>query len=237
MDNHQLRPATRRLYQRILAAAPAGGLADIRDYLGGFTNLRTRALHVTVLRIHRPELARLRVPKAPRRLPVAPTVATLTHLIEATNNPRLRLIIELGWAGGLRRSEIAALRLTSLDDFGVRVEGKGGHQRYVPAAPLLRRAWAEWVAVRPAGHADSLLGMNGSAVAAAFARHAARHGHDLSLHDLRRACATHMLDAGADLRYVQELLGHRSVSTTQQYLAPRPLAEMQAFLNRRRPST
>jgi len=138
---------------------------------------------------------------------------------------RLRAVLELTYACGLRASEVGSLRWEAIDleDRTVTViGGKGGKDRVVPftrvAADwmgLLRRhnPWMVYLAGRKPRSATSLNRQ--------FQRIARECGLDkpgLSFHSLRHSCATHLLKNGADVRYVQELLGHSSVETTMVYL-------------------
>jgi len=138
-------------------------------------------------------------------------------------------ILELFYACGLRISELCRLpaRHLSIEEGAVRVRGKGGKDRLVP---LGRRAMARvraWLALREQGHVrdDALfLGPRGRVmsrtsvwkVVKRYAR-AANIQQNVTPHMLRHSFATHLLDHGADLRAVQEMLGHADISTTQIY--------------------
>lgn len=138
---------------------------------------------------------------------------------------RLRAILELAYASGLRASEIGSLRWDSIDlkDRTVMVVGgKGGRDRVVP----ITRVACEWLLrLRLRYPAEVYLcgerARSAASLNRAFKRAAACAGVNvagLSFHSLRHSCATHLLKNGADLRYVQELLGHASVETTAVYL-------------------
>ena len=152
---------------------------------------------------------------------------------------RDRAIIELLYATGARISEVCGLNLGDVDltHRMVRLYGKGAKERLVPFGRAAAGALADWLGTdgRPhlqpdrwARRADSeavFLNQRGARLARQVAwamvkRYGERAGipaGDLSPHVLRHSCATHLLDHGADLRVVQELLGHASVSTTQVY--------------------
>lgn len=150
---------------------------------------------------------------------------------------RDRALLEFLYATGARISEVCGLSLGDLDlEAGlVRLYGKGAKERLVPVGSCARRALDAWlrdgrVALAPArwkrrGDAEAVfLDRRGSRLSrqaawAAVVRHGERAGlrAHLSPHVLRHSCATHMLDHGADLRIVQEMLGHASISTTQVY--------------------
>lgn len=140
-------------------------------------------------------------------------------------------ILELTYACGLRVSEVCALDISSLnrEALTVRVVGKGNKERVVPYGPPAADALDHWlVRGRPqlagerSGHA-LLLGDKGGRIDPRVVRSmvhkmAARAGvHDIAPHGLRHSTATHLLQGGADLRAVQEMLGHSSLSTTQRY--------------------
>jgi integrase/recombinase XerD len=150
---------------------------------------------------------------------------------------RDRALLELLYATGARISELCGLSLGDIDlEAGmIRLYGKGSKERLVPVGSLAREAVHLWLTdgrdslspVRWArrGDADAVfLNTRGGRLGrqAAYAivvRHGERAGltSHLSPHVLRHSCATHMLDHGADLRIVQEMLGHASISTTQVY--------------------
>ena len=140
-------------------------------------------------------------------------------------------ILELTYACGLRVSEVCALDVSSLnrEALTVRVLGKGNKERVVPYGPPAREALDHWlVRGRPQLVAQSsgealFLGDRGGridprVVRSMVHRLAAKAGvHDVAPHGLRHSTATHLLQGGADLRAVQEMLGHASLSTTQRY--------------------
>jgi len=176
-------------------------------------------------------------PKRPAKLPrvLAPAqISALLDRIPATTPLELRdrALFELAYACGLRAEELIDLDVSSVsfEDEEVRVEGKGGKTRLVPAGESAIRAVARWLERgRPAlcngdGTQALFLSKSGRRLSTsdvrrrlqAWARQAAIQG-GISPHALRHSFATHLLDGGADLRSIQELLGHSSVSTTQIY--------------------
>ncbi|MEY3091820.1 MAG: tyrosine recombinase XerD [Actinomycetota bacterium] len=150
---------------------------------------------------------------------------------------RDRALLEFLYATGARISEACGLSLGDLDlEAGlVRLYGKGSKERLVPVGSCARQALEQWLGVgRPdlvparwkrRGDAEAVFldrrggRLSRQAAWAAVTRHGERAGltGHLSPHVLRHSCATHMLDHGADLRIVQEMLGHASISTTQVY--------------------
>jgi integrase/recombinase XerD len=183
------------------------------------------------------------VPPVPRGLPRALSEDEVSALLGAVvgHDPvarRDRAILEVLYGTGLRISELVGLSLSDLDlDGGVlRALGKGSKERLVPVLGLTAEAVREWLApsgrdaLRPErwarrGDADAVfLNARGGRLSRQGAwgivrRHGERVGlaDRLSPHVLRHSCATHLLDHGADIRVVQELLGHASISTTQVY--------------------
>ena len=181
----------------------------------------------------------VRPPAPPRRLPRAIPVDSVAGLLEAANlddEPRSlrdRALLELLYGTGARISEAVGLAVDDVDRASgtIRVTGKGSKQRIVPIGSYALTALdAYLVRGRPAlaagGRGLSALFLN--ARGGRLSRQSAwtilrtvadRAGitEDLSPHTLRHSFATHLLDGGADVRVVQELLGHASVTTTQVY--------------------
>lgn len=179
----------------------------------------------------------LRPPKLPMRLPKAIPVDEVEALIAAAGGEELHqlrdvALLELLYATGARVSEAVSLNVDDLvDEEVVRLFGKGGKQRVVPLGSYARRAVdAYLVRARPVLSARGpatpalFLGLRGrrmSRQAAWDVIHRASEKAGLaasvSPHTLRHSFATHLLEGGADVRVVQELLGHSSVATTQIY--------------------
>jgi len=177
-------------------------------------------------------------PKAHRTLPhvlntdaAARVMADQPGVDETPVGLRDRLIVELLYASGLRVSELAGLDVEDADRARrvVRVLGKGGKQRTVPYGVPAEQALAAWLhdgrprLARAGSGAALLLGARGGRVdvrtvrAVVYARTARASAEPVGPHALRHTAATHLLEGGADLRTVQELLGHASLATTQIY--------------------
>jgi integrase/recombinase XerC/integrase/recombinase XerD len=174
-------------------------------------------------------------PKRPQRLPRVlkeAEVAALLDRIGATTALELRdrAMFELAYACGLRAEEIVSLELDAVDFDSelVRVEGKGGRTRVIPAGEHALRALERYLARgRPplavGGEKWLFLSKSGRRLNTSdvrrrlrtWARQAALAG--AHPHALRHSFATHLLEGGADLRAIQELLGHATISTTQVY--------------------
>jgi len=181
----------------------------------------------------------LDLPRQSRRLPETLDVGEVERLLEAASarGIRDRALLELLYAAGLRVSEAIGLDREdlSLDGAFVRVIGKGDKERLVPIGEVSidhLHAWLdgprpELLArhhVAPVRGGPLFVGDRGRRLArqqawAAVTAAAARAGFSgrVSPHTLRHSFATHLLEGGADLRVVQELLGHASISTTQLY--------------------
>jgi len=175
--------------------------------------------------------AGLSAPTGSRRLPRVLSADEIDHLMGGANSSpwerRDQAIVELLYGSGLRVAELCSIdpQDVDVDRLSARVTGKGSKERIVPVSAPAAAAWSGWLAVR----GECLVDERESA--AAFVNH---RGHRISPRDVRRVIdlrssrpthphalrhtfATHLLDGGADLRVVQELLGHADVVTTQVY--------------------
>ena len=185
--------------------------------------------------------ADVKPPAIGQRLPKALSVADVQTLLDAPDTTtvaglRDAALLELLYGTGARISEVLALDVDDLHDAladpdaGVRLFGKGGKERIVPLGSYARRAVDAWLvrgrpawAARGKGTPALLLNSRGarlsrqSAWAAIQANAATAHLEHIGPHTLRHSFATHLLEGGADIRVVQELLGHASVTTTQLY--------------------
>ena len=181
----------------------------------------------------------VRPPTPPRRLPKAISVAEVEQLLEAVAAPgtpitlRDRALLELLYSTGARISEAVGLAVDDVDRDAAAVvlRGKGGKERVVPIGSYAVRAVEEYlVRARPAlvaagrGTPRLFLNARGGQLSRQSAWVILRSAADraglaaaVSPHTLRHSFATHLLDGGADVRVVQELLGHASVTTTQVY--------------------
>ena len=188
--------------------------------------------------------AGLRSPKVRKPLPKFLTVDDAFRVVEAPSEDRGRAdelrardraMLEVLYGCGLRVSELAGLTLDSVDLTmrQARVLGKGSKERLVPIGNAALEALRAYLDVRPrlrsskTQHQDPhalFLGRYGTPLTPRQVQNVVRRygalgagRGDLHPHALRHTCATHLLDAGADLRGIQELLGHASLSTTQRY--------------------
>lgn len=177
---------------------------------------------------------------SPRRLSTIPAVLSadeIAHVIDTAHGDepaelRDRLVLELLYGSGIRVAELVALDIDDIDRSRrvMTVLGKGNKQRTVPFGAPADQSLQRWLATgRPAWATASsgsalLLGRRGGRLDQRAARDTVNRftaaitgGTGLSPHSFRHSAATHLLDGGADLRAVQELLGHASLATTQIY--------------------
>jgi integrase/recombinase XerD len=216
------------------------GPEEIRDYQLFLTNRRklapssivvtTAALrflyNVTLKRGWNLE-ASIPAPKQPKTLPVVLSRAEVLHFLGCVEDIKHRAILTTCYAAGLRISEAVRLKTTSLDKqrMVIRVaQGKGRKDRYVMLSrKLLNTLRDYWRIVRPKewlfpGYFGRPITRHAVAHACRTARLRAGIAKPISPHSLRHAFAVHLLEAGADLRTIQLLLGHRNLSTTARYL-------------------
>ncbi|MCF6388071.1 tyrosine recombinase XerC [Mycobacterium sp. MBM] len=185
--------------------------------------------------------ARLQTPKAHRTLPSVLRQEQALDAMDALQTGaqqgdpialRDRLIVELLYATGIRVSELCGLDIDDVDRSRrvLRVLGKGNKQRTVPFGEPAEDALTAWLdsgrpaLAKPASGAALLLGSRGARLDQRQARTVVHQtmaavdgAPDIGPHGLRHSAATHLLEGGADLRVVQELLGHSTLATTQLY--------------------
>ncbi len=180
-------------------------------------------------------VARIRGPSQPERLPRALSKSAVVALIDAawTLEPQVRngTLLELMYACGLRVAEVASLRWKDLDleERWLRVMGKGEKERMVPFGRTAQEALARWKAISQSlPEAPLFPGKRGGALTVRTIHRVVTAAAglaglpDVTPHVLRHSFATHMLEGGASLRVLQELLGHESLLTTQKYLKITP---------------
>ena len=217
--------------QNLRAASSARILAAVRGY--------QKYLLLENLRTDDPG-QQVKGPKLPKRLPKALTQAQVLELLAASGPEpddevadilrlRNRAILELMYSSGARVSEVAQLDLDEMVQGGwVRIRGKGSKERLVPVGSFAQRAIdAYLVRSRPmlaakAGGPALFLNQRGSRLSRQSIWEIIQSageacGLSVSPHSLRHSFATHLIEGGADVRVVQELLGHASVATTQIY--------------------
>lgn len=172
---------------------------------------------------------RLRSPRVPAKVPRFLDIPEAALVVEQPSQKgwflaRNRALLELMYGAGLRVSEVVGLDVLSLDFTNnlVRVMGKGSKERIVPFGPPAAAALRAWMALIPSD-GPVFLNRFGRRLSSRSAWGITREAgtvngiSGLHPHALRHSCATHLLGSGADLRAIQEQLGHASLSTTQQY--------------------
>jgi len=174
-------------------------------------------------------------PKREKKLPSFLEVQEIENILDAAAGPSLsskrdRALLETLYSSGIRVSELVGLNMEDTDVLGgvLRIRGKGKKERMVPIGRKAQEAIREYMEKRgnDYGKAGGALFLNKNStrltdrsvrrILIKYVRKTSLH-KDVSPHTLRHSFATHLLDRGADLRSVQELLGHESLSTTQIY--------------------
>ncbi len=195
----------------------------------------------------------VRTPKAPKKVPIVPTAEQTNRLVDAVaadtmdrpHPERDLLIFELLYGCGLRISELAGLNLDDFDraEQWIRVRGKGKKERQVPYGSKAAAALERYLSVRPVAREERALLLNhhktrlsdrGLRKIVTFYARMVAGDASLHPHSLRHAFATHLLADGADLRAIQELLGHARLATTQKYTQV-SLTDLMAVYDRAHP--
>jgi integrase/recombinase XerC len=207
----------------------------------------TRARHLSAVRsffrflarrhgVDNPALKLIATPRGKRPVPRALATGHARDVTEriaemsdaAAMQARDTALFTLLYGCGLRIAEALTLDVRDAPTATLRVVGKGTKERIVPVLPVVREAVAAWLVLHPDRRPDSPLfvGARGGRLDAAVAQRTLRHFRRLyslpehaTPHALRHSFATHLLAGGADLRSIQDLLGHASLSTTQRYTA------------------
>ncbi len=172
----------------------------------------------------------LEAPKLGKYLPEVLSVEEVLSIIDAASNVRDKAILEVLYGCGLRVSEACSLKISDvfLDELFVKVFGKGSKERLVPLAESVADSINEYLLSRPCpdAHCEDVLFLNRFgrplsrvSVFKMVKEYAVVAGvnKEISPHTFRHSFATHMIENGADLRVVQEMLGHESILTTEIY--------------------
>ncbi len=198
--------------------------------------------------------ARLRTPKTKQRLPDVMSAEKTNYLIDSVeagdpvekpSKERDLAILELLYGCGLRVSELVGINLEDLDleQGWLRVRGKGNKERQVPVGGRACQAVADYLSIRKAPREEQALFLNSQGRRLSdrqvrrlvkFYALAVTGDSSVHPHSFRHAYATHLLNDGADLRTIQELLGHARLSTTQKYTQV-SLRDLQAVYDRAHP--
>ena len=230
-DHTDVRGYLGELYTRRLSkASVARSLASIRSWFRWLA----KAGHV-----EKNPAALVATPKLPKHLPRVPSIEQMNHLVETADKAaawpeRDRMIFELLYGCGIRNAELVGLNLGDIHWAGgtVLVRGKGRKERYVPLGDAAAEAIRAYLPSRQAKlgkrtNQALLLNLQQKGTGRLTTRSVGRIVKGIALakglpaeihpHTLRHAFGTHMLEEGADLRAIQELLGHQRLSTTQRY--------------------
>jgi integrase/recombinase XerC len=178
----------------------------------------------------------LRTPKAPKRVPIVPTAEQTNALVDQVGLDKFErpyperdvALFELLYGCGLRISELVGLNIEDFDlsERWIRVRGKGRKERQIPYAEKASASLKKYLAQRAAkpgerallvNHRGGRLSDRGAREIVKFYARMISGDAELHPHSLRHAYATHLLADGADLRAIQELLGHARLATTQKY--------------------
>ena len=229
-------------FARHFGRSPARlGPEQVRAYQLHLTNERrlarsTLVVYVSALRfLYRTTLNKrwsfndlIPLPKRSQSLPVVPSREEVARLLDAVKAVKHRAILTTCYAAGLRISEAVRLTVSAIDSerMVLRVaNGKGRKDRYVMLSPKLLAVLREWWQVErprhwlfPGARPETPITREAVNRACHVAVRRARLTKAISPHGLRHAFAVHLLEAGADLRTIQLLLGHRSIETTTRYL-------------------
>ena len=226
MDARLLREWLTSLYERRLdAISIRRKLAAVRSFFQFLLREKTVASNVA---------RTLRTPKAPKRVPIVPTAEQTNTLVDGVGEDKFErphperdlALFELLYGCGLRISELVGLNLDDFDfrERWIRVRGKGRKERQVPYGEKAAKALEKYMGARKARDGALFVNHSGTRLSDRGAReivkfYARMIAGDASLHphSLRHAYATHLLADGADLRAIQELLGHARLATTQKY--------------------
>ena len=263
MTLRNLSPATQRSYLHAVAKfsryfGRSPDCLDIEDVRAFQVQLVSRkiscpALNQTVcalrffygVTLNRPEIPeRIAYARAPRKLPVLLSADEVVRFLEAVPSLKTRTALTTAYAAGLRASEAAALKVADIDSNRMLIQvrhGKGAKDRIVMLSPqllgILRSYWRlarprEWLF--PGREESKPIDVQVLHAACRSATKAAGLAKRVTVHTLRHSFATHLLESGVDIRIIQVLLGHNSLSTTARYtqVATTTIAKTRSPLDR-----
>lgn len=168
----------------------------------------------------------VKAPKLEKKLPTVLTKDEIKRMINAVENPKHRLLIEFMYSSGLRVSECVSLKLDDLDiseKIGKIKHGKGNKERYIILSENLLKHLDDYIA-KKTGKSPYIFSVKERPITIRQAQKVVKEAAKKAgikkrvfCHALRSSFATHLLEAGTDIRVIQELLGHANLSTTQIY--------------------
>ena len=200
-----------------------------KDYSQSFQNLMISAIKLfyTKNHDHSFDLSKIERPIKTQSLPKVIPKEDVKKMLESTSNLKHKLALSMIYGLGLRRSELIDLRLRDIDSKRMLVyilNAKGNKDRSLPLSPVLLELCRKYyLSFKPKYYliegSKSGQAYSPTSLQNIFKRNFARiqKNHKFTLHCLRHSYATHLLEAGTDLRYIQELLGHKSSRTTEIY--------------------
>ncbi len=208
---------------------------DVKKYLGNLISIRkvsssSVALARAAITFYFTEILKkplsLKTPKIAKKVPVVLTKQEVKKMISAADNPKHRLMLELLYSSGLRLSELINLKVNDLEPenkIGWVRGGKGSKDRMIIMSQRAAQSLKNYLNSRIEKSEYIFTGRNGiiskRAVQKAVKKIAEKAGikKDIHVHTLRHSFATHLLESGTDIRKIQVLLGHSSLSTTERY--------------------
>jgi site-specific recombinase XerD len=222
----KLGPDQIRQYQAHLFQAKKLAPATVSQYVSALRFLFVKTLRRHFLAEHIP------FPKSRKRLPTVLSPEEVARLIDSARNLYHRTLLMTLYSTAMRRAELCHLKVSDIDSQRMMIridQGKGGRDRDVPLSPkLLETLRVYWRWMQPqtflfpgtvkGSRADVPISVNTVWLACRQAAQAAGIAKRISPHSLRHSCASHLLEAGADLRTIQVLLGHSRLEHTLVYL-------------------
>lgn len=193
---------------------------------------QTRNIHLSAIKFYYQSVVRsgvrVAIPAAKKRaaLPVVLSRDEIRRMLEVTANAKHRLLIALAYAAGLRVSEVVGLRVSDLNlpELTVHIKQAKGQKDRISILPEKLRDELSRLIAGKSGDAHVFASARGGALTTRTAQKIFEHAllkasiqKHATFHSLRHSFATHLLENGTDVRYVQELLGHHNIRTTQRY--------------------
>jgi site-specific recombinase XerD len=233
--------------EEIIAEDIKGYLAyqdKIRNLSASTMNLSLSAIKFFYKNVFKKDITREHHrPRQDKRLPVVLAKAEVKAMLDTEKNIKHKLLLMMVYASGLRVSEVVSLKRDDIDihrKVVVIIAGKGRKDRYTILSEQVIRALKQYYSLytikgwlfpgHPAGHH---LSIRSAQYICEHALEKAKIQKDASIHSLRHTFATHLLEAGTDIRYIQDLLGHSSIRTTERYthVARRQVLKIQSPLD------
>ena len=177
--------------------------------------------------VKNPAFNAVKAPKLEKKLPTVLTKEEIKKLLNAIDNPKHKLLVEFMYSSGLRVSECVSLKTDDLDfseKMGKIKHGKGMKERYIILSDNLINHLGEYLKTKKDNNSPYIFSVNGRPITTRQAQKVVKEAAKRAsikkrvfCHALRSSFATHLLEAGTDIRIIQELLGHANLSTTQIY--------------------